>query len=316
MKLLLLLMAVASISAQGIQDVLKTFPDTPQARYPTDFTRGILPIPIHSHNDYWRPAPLYTALSVGASSIESDIFLLNSTLYVGHDRASLTPARTLASLYIDPLVDILTRMNPPLFDPSSSSGASTGSDGSAAVASSGGVWDVVPEQTTYLWLDLKTAPGTTFPAAVAALAPLRERGWLTTHNPATNTTVRGAITVIATGSARRADIEALSVRDVFWDAPLLRLDADGGVTGALSPFASTDLKSAVGEVGMAGMTEAQVARVRSQVVQAGRRGVGVRYWETPLWPVRRRERVWRQLVEAGVGLLGVDEVERAALGDW
>jgi hypothetical protein len=43
----------------------------------------LLQKPIHSHNDYWRDVPFYSALSVGAFSVEADVWLLNDTLYVG-----------------------------------------------------------------------------------------------------------------------------------------------------------------------------------------------------------------------------------------
>lgn len=45
-------------------------------------------------------------------SVEADVWLINGTLYIGHDIESLTPNRTFAGLYIDPLVQILTNANP------------------------------------------------------------------------------------------------------------------------------------------------------------------------------------------------------------
>ena len=55
-----------------------------QYTYPTSFTQGIVPKAFHSHNDYWRQFPVYSALSVGAVSIEADVWLYNGTLYVRH----------------------------------------------------------------------------------------------------------------------------------------------------------------------------------------------------------------------------------------
>lgn len=37
---------------------------------------------IHSHNDYWRAKPFWTALSNGVISVEADVWLYNGTLYV------------------------------------------------------------------------------------------------------------------------------------------------------------------------------------------------------------------------------------------
>ena len=68
--------------------------------YPTDLTRNIVPKMLHSHNDYWRDFPFYSALSVGAVSIEADVWLYNGTLYVGHEEQALTTSRTFQSLYV------------------------------------------------------------------------------------------------------------------------------------------------------------------------------------------------------------------------
>src|SRR6187402_2767376 len=80
--------------------------------YPTDFTRDVLPIPCHSHNDYWRRVPLFSALRAGCTGVEADVWLFDDDLYVGHNTASLTRNRTFTSLYIDPLVKILEDQNP------------------------------------------------------------------------------------------------------------------------------------------------------------------------------------------------------------
>ena len=56
--------------------------------------------------------PLYTALSYGVFSVEADVWLVNGTLYIGHEVQALTPNRTFAGLYINPLVEIVTGQNP------------------------------------------------------------------------------------------------------------------------------------------------------------------------------------------------------------
>jgi hypothetical protein len=82
------------------------------AHYPTDTTRNVQPIPCHSHNDYWRRVPLFDAIHAGCISVEADVWLFKERdeLYVGHGTASLTPGRTFASLYINPLVELLDAM--------------------------------------------------------------------------------------------------------------------------------------------------------------------------------------------------------------
>jgi hypothetical protein len=72
-------------------------------------TRNVSPMPCHSHNDYRRNVPLFDALHAGCTSVEADVWLTgNGTeLYVGHHRHSLSRGRTLRSLYLDPLINML-----------------------------------------------------------------------------------------------------------------------------------------------------------------------------------------------------------------
>ncbi|KAL8289979.1 hypothetical protein RQP46_002918 [Phenoliferia psychrophenolica] len=94
-----------ALLAQGTLETMVGFllssnPPLPQLVSPTQFTQDIATKAIHSHNDYWRKVPLLTALAVGATSTEADLWLIDDTLFVGHTRSSLTPARTFESLYL------------------------------------------------------------------------------------------------------------------------------------------------------------------------------------------------------------------------
>ncbi|CAM5694273.1 hypothetical protein SALBM311S_00169 [Streptomyces alboniger] len=58
----------------------------------------------HAHNDYAEhPRPLLDALDHRFGSVEADIYLVGDQLLVAHDPVDLDPARTLESLYLDPL---------------------------------------------------------------------------------------------------------------------------------------------------------------------------------------------------------------------
>lgn len=61
---------------------------------------------IHSHNDYRNTEPLLNALRNKAYSIEADIYLINDTLKVAHDKKELVTASSLDSLYIQPIVNL------------------------------------------------------------------------------------------------------------------------------------------------------------------------------------------------------------------
>jgi hypothetical protein len=110
-------------------------------------------------NTDWRDVPFYTALSVGAISTESDVWLYNGTLYVGHEQGALTPQRTFQSLYINPILDVLNRQNP-----SNSSFLTS--------KTHNGVFDTNGGQTLYLFVDAKTDGASTWPVVVKALDPL------------------------------------------------------------------------------------------------------------------------------------------------
>ena len=55
---------------------------SPLYRSTQRLTRGVIPVRLHSHNDYLRKNPLFDALSFGATSIEVDVFLRNGQVLV------------------------------------------------------------------------------------------------------------------------------------------------------------------------------------------------------------------------------------------
>ena len=151
--------AVAPDLSTSLQQILNQAHQGPLYTYPTSLTQGIVPKLIHSHNDYWRDVPFYSAISVGAVSVEADVWLYNGTLHVGHEQGALTDARTFESLYINPILDTLHRQNP------------TNSPYLAAPTHNG-VFDTNGAQTLYLFVDVKTSGNTTWPYVVKALEPL------------------------------------------------------------------------------------------------------------------------------------------------
>lgn len=192
------------------------------SHWPTDTTGGVMPIPCHSHNDYWRPVPLYSALEAGCVSVEADIWLFDDDLFVGHSTGSLTPNRTLTKLYIDPLVEILEKQNPiTRFHPKPSKPPS-------------GVFDTKPSQTLVLLIDFKNKAVDAWPYLLSQLSPLRDRGYLSYFN-GTGVT-EGPITVVATGKAPFNTLTANDTyRDVFFDAPLDTLGTDAILGNAQQP---------------------------------------------------------------------------------
>ena len=312
-----------TITSWGLSD----YPTQPVAKLPTDFSRDIIPIPCHSHNDYWRQVPLYDALAAGCNSVEADVWLSGDDLFVGHIKKSLTKERTLESLYINPLISILTNQNKP-------SQVTTTNETSSTVASPSttqlnGVFYNNPEIPLTLLIDMKTDGASTFPAVLEHLEPLRSRGWLTHFNG--TAVVPGLITVVGTGNTPFDLLVAnTTYRDIFFDAPLQHFWGDDptGIqdyeqlllneryTPENSYYASVSFQVEIGKLWHGMLTPQQVLKIRGQVKGAESRGLKSRYWDTPVWPVGRRDHVWDVLMREGVGSLNVDDLEAAKQRNW
>ncbi|OJI99148.1 hypothetical protein ASPVEDRAFT_50688 [Aspergillus versicolor CBS 583.65] len=285
------------------------------AHWPTDISKDIIPVPCHSHNDYWRRVPLYSALEAGCIGVEADVWLFDDELYVGHSISALTSSRTLRSMYIDPLVKILRRQNPitqfhhDLDQPRN------------------GVFDRNPSQQVILLIDFKTDGEETWDYVHSQLNPLRESGYLTHYNG--SDIISGPITVVGTGNTPFSRVvESSTYRDIFFDAPLDRLvdDIDHIEAGTRvdddtfnitnSYYASISFHKAVGTPWLLHLTDRQVQTIRSHVRAAHRQGLKVRYWGTPNWPRSLRNHVWRVLTREGVDMLNVDDLVSATRKDW
>ena len=341
--------------------------------WPTDLTKDILPVRCHSHNDYWRNVPLYSAISAGCISVEADVWLYGEELYVGHSYVSLTRKRTLNSLYIEPLLEILAKQNPTTeFHPNGNT-------------SRNGVFDTDPSQSLTVLIDFKTSGPELWPYIKDALEPLRARGYLTHHNG--KHFISGPVTVVASGDAPFDLIKSNisnSMHDVYYDAPLEELweeanvlpDSEGFLEGggsaeedaktgdrpwgkgklihrssqqrsdshdsayrfeakprknedgpsamahpdiytsANSYYASVSFRSNIGWMWRHRLSHDQMRLIRGQIRGAHRRGLVVRYWELPSWPISLRNHIWDVLMKEGVDVLNVDDLRAATRGNW
>lgn len=293
------------------------------ADYPTDATRDVLPIPCHSHNDYWRRIPLFDAINHGCIGIEADVWLMNGEddLLVGHSTSSLTRKRTFTSLYVDPILKLLDSMNPTTH---------------FAKTSGHGIFDEDPEQTLVLLVDFKTNGEKLFPIVQQQLEPLRSKNHLS-HWDGEKFNSR-AVTVVGTGNAPFDLIVAnTTYRDIFFDAPIdafydaaesdsfimRRGQGSSGTAGtdassfnaSNSYYASTSFDSSIG-LPYGELSSRQLELLRGQIKGAHERGLKARYWETPGWPTSLRNHVWEVLVHEGADILNVDDLDAAAHFDW
>lgn len=288
----------------------------------------MIPVGCHSHNDYWREVPLRSAVDAGCIGVEADIWLSENDLLVGHTRFTLHHDHTLQSLYLKPLLDLLSKHN----TLSSRLQPRLGDGYNLA-----GVFANDPSQTLVLLIDFKGDGELLWPHVVAQLDGLRHAGYLTHFNG--TTIVQRPITVVASGDAPYHLIIAnTTYRDIFLDAPLDKLniprsppDEDPSLLHAEFPeeeypaeeygvensyYASVDFRKAIGPLLSNRFSQAQLEVLRDQVRAAHERGLKVRYWGTPSWPRGLRNHVWHILVREGVDLINVDDLREATMQDW
>ncbi|KAL8737194.1 MAG: hypothetical protein Q9181_001920 [Wetmoreana brouardii] len=281
-------------------------PTTARDASPADFSRGIIPISCHSHNDYERQVPLYEALNVGCTSVEADIWLRDQDLLVGHTEDSLTPARTLRSLYLNPLLSILNCQNPGLVHTS----------GLGRSLTPQGVYTSSPHTSVALLIDLKTSSADALPVLQDQLSSLRSQHFLTYFNG--TDLIQGPMTVVSTGNTDfHTLISNTTYRDVFFDAPLDHLWGEDSPTDATlyndenSYYASVSFASSIGKTWLGTLVPQQVYKIRGQIKGAHEKGLKVRYWDTPAWPKSLRNHIWDLLLREGTDILNVDDLKAA-----
>lgn len=71
--------------------------------------RGQNPVLLHSHNDYESVAPFWAAYSERFDSVEADVYCIDGTLFVSHDRKDIKPERTFEALYLQPLLQVFSQ---------------------------------------------------------------------------------------------------------------------------------------------------------------------------------------------------------------
>lgn len=289
------------LAAAPIQYVINEFiGNENKLRYNSDLTRNVFVKQIHSHNDYWRDVPLYTALSYGAQSVEADVWYFkgDKNLYVGHHETSLNSNRTLKSLYIDQLLKILKKTNPEykIND----------------INQINGVFDTDILATLYLFIDVKTESQQTWEMVENELKPLKENGYLTYFNG--TDIIVGPITVVGTGNTPFQYISNLKTRHFFYDAPLFNLTTD--YPNSLNPIASASLSQLIGEpvtnLPSTGLNKSQFNLIKSYIDKAHKNGIKTRIWDVSWWPIIKRNNLHRQLIELGTDFLNADDLEWAS----
>lgn len=230
----------------------------------------------HAHNDYEHDRPLLDALDHGFGSVEADVWFVDGQLLVAHDEDDVDPERTLQSLYLDPLRQI--------------------------VADNGGAvypgWD----GSLQLLIDIKSDGEETYLAVDSVLAEYAD---IMTRF-ANGDVETGAVTAVISGNRPREVMEEQEVRYAGYDGRLSDLGAD--TPADFMPLVSDNWTDHFSWVGIGDMPAEERDKLHDIVAQAHDSGYQVRFWATPDAALPNREAVWRELVDAEVDYLNSDDL--------
>ncbi|MFM9370061.1 phosphatidylinositol-specific phospholipase C/glycerophosphodiester phosphodiesterase family protein [Streptomyces sp. Da 82-17] len=231
----------------------------------------------HAHNDYLHTRPLHDALDHRFTSVEADVFLVDGRLLVAHEPSQLDPARTLESLYLDPLL--------------------------ARVRANAGSVYAGYDRPVQLLVDLKNEGVATYLELHARLRPYRAMLTAYEHGRVR----RGAVTVVVSGDrAAREPMAAQRVRHAFYDGRLA--DLGGPADASFIPLISDNWGNHFTWRGDGPMPAAERDKLRTIVATAHARRQRVRFWATPDQPGEARGALWSELIAADADHLNTDDL--------
>lgn len=215
--------------------------------------------------------------------MEADIWIHDTKLVVGHtDPGSNGP--TFVNLYVNPLKALLDQRK--------------------------AIFPAKPTQSLSLLVDFKNSGAgaqKSWDQLVAELKPLRDAGYLSYYDGSFR---QGLITVVATGNAIKdsatsapSPIDAVNPQNaIFVDAVIHKDMTHFDTSNAY--FASAKWSDAVPN----GLPISGFAKTKLDEAHA--KGFKVRYWEIP------GKDSWQRIIDAGVDLLNVDDIQYVAGLVW
>ncbi|MER7049196.1 phosphatidylinositol-specific phospholipase C/glycerophosphodiester phosphodiesterase family protein [Streptomyces jumonjinensis] len=238
------------------------------------------PLPrAHAHNDYLHPRPLHDALAHGFTSLEADVFLVNGELLVAHTPAELDPARTLASLYLDPLL--------------------------ARVRAGHGFVHPGYHRPVQLLIDIKADGAACYEELDRLLR--RYRRMLSEYADG-RVRLRAVTPVVSGDRAARAPMEAQRQRYAFYDGRLDDLGASVPAPASFIPLISSNWNHSFTWQGSGEFPPAEREKLRTLVATAHAHRRRVRFWAVPDTPGPARDALWHELLAAGTDHLNSDDL--------
>jgi hypothetical protein len=221
----------------------------------------------HSHNDYYQNKPLFNAIDNGMVSIEADVFLQNGELLTGHTIQELKSSRSLVSLYLQPLSEM--------------------------IVGSGNFNPIV------LMIDIKKDGEAVYRVLKEILKPYQH---ILTHY--TNDSIeKRQVTIILSGARPIELIKNENDRYVFLDGRIS--DLENKELSHVFPLISDDWKSHFSWNGKGKMPEYEIIKLKNIVNECHNQNKMIRFWGTTN-KNPYNENVWKALMEVNVDLIGSD----------
>ena len=225
----------------------------------------------HSHNDYLNDKPLLSALENSFKSIEVDVFLLMSELYVGHNWLQLRKNKTIEKLYLDHLWQKYNE-------------------------NSGSIYkNNIP---LYLLVDFKTSSNKTY---LALLTKLEKYKPMLTR-VVSGSLIRGAVTIIISGD--KPDVDELkkeTERITFLDGRFS--DIGMNISNDIMPLISMSWLDHFQWDGIGKLPKNQRAVLDKIIKAVHLEDKHLRFWATP-----DNKNSWITLEQAGVDLINTDKI--------
>ena len=225
----------------------------------------------HSHNDYLNDKPLLSALENSFKSIEVDVYLLMSELYVGHNWLQLRKNKTIEKLYLDHLWQKYNE-------------------------NSGSIYkNNIP---LYLLVDFKTSSNKTY---LALLTKLEKYKPMLTR-VVSGSLIQGAVTIIISGDKPDVDeFKKETERITFLDGRFS--DIGMNISNDIMPLISMSWLDHFQWDGIGKLPKNQRAVLDKIIKAVHLEDKHLRFWATP-----DNKNSWMTLERAGVDLINTDKI--------
>lgn len=230
---------------------------------------------VHSHNDYVHEHPLFDALSFNFKSIEADVYGIEDSLFVAHDFDKIKPGHTLRTLYLEPLKEQIHKNHGSVYG-----------DGEEII----------------LFIDIKDNGDSKYNLFHDIISEYKE--YMTVFENGVKT--KGQIMVVISGNRPFLFMKEQVMRYAGYDGRLNNLDSD--IPASLMPVISDNWDNYFTWNGIGEMPRDEKLKLHEIATKAKYKGYLLRFWATPNQSKDQRTAVLKVLINAGVGMIGTDNL--------